>query len=185
LAQAKGGVIMLTNKLFNKAFLFALALCLLAGVLVLAGCENETEPQFIDRQFIPAGEWASPYDDYYDIQGRTVHYHTDAYEDNDGEEPDYSTPEKNLKGDIILAVDFSETSGVLIIKVTSESNVSDFAKDKFTGIYYSDYTASSIKLANPWIGIEVVQKDTLNEAIKTFTVDSVGDHVAMWGTYTR
>jgi hypothetical protein len=160
-----------------------LALFMVLSALAFMGCQNQVEPEFIDRQFIPAGMWTG-FSDFYEILGSTVLYHTDAYVDTDGEDPDYSSPATNLKGDIIIAVDFSETSGVLIIKVT-DSGGSSFTTNKFTGIYYSEYSTSSIKMANPWSGAEPVQKDTLNDALKTFTADNVGDHVSMWGSYTK
>jgi uncharacterized lipoprotein NlpE involved in copper resistance len=171
---------MLTNKLFNKAFLFALTLCLLVGVLVLVGCENETEPQFIDRQFVPAGTWADDYETSYVITKDEVEYDTAAF--GNPEDTDY-WPATNLSGTIIIAVDFTETSGVLIIKVADNDYIG-LSKDDYTCVYYKDYSASHIYLANPIDAVTYapIKASALNTALKTFTEGNVGTYVTEWGS---
>jgi hypothetical protein len=168
---------MLMNKVFSKAFPLVLGLCLLAGALGLTGCQNETEPQFIDRQFIPAGEWNDDFGTSYVITKDKVTYHT---EPSEWEGITYDGTD--LEGSIISAVDFSETSGVLIIQVTKNEGIF-LTLNKYTCVYYRDYSASHIYLANPIDGSYApIEADSLNGALKTFTEGNVSTHVAMWGS---
>jgi hypothetical protein len=137
---------------------------------LFTGCNTEPDP--VDTGFIPAGEWTSLYDGY---------VITDAgVEFDDG----YG----NFKGVIEKAIDFSNDAGVLIIKITVSSG--DFTVGKYTGIYYSAYTITNIKLANVWLegsdgNWHPLAADSLSEAVSLFNVDNVGDHVLSWGVYTK
>jgi hypothetical protein len=87
-----------------------------------------------------------------------------------------------LKGDIITAVDFSETSGVLIIKVSAATGTGNTV-GKYTGVYYKDYTADHIFLANPVDSTYApVEKNTLNQALTTFTAGNMDTYVTFWGS---
>jgi len=153
----------------SPAFAFAVMFCLSTAIL-FTGCK--TDPESEDTGFIPAGEWASSYDSYA-ITETGVEY-------DDG----YGT----LKGAIEKAVDFSNNAGVLIIKITASSG--DFTVGKYTGVYYSAYTSTSIKLANVWVqgsdgSYQPLEADSLSAAMSIFSVDNVGNHVSYWGVYTK
>jgi hypothetical protein len=152
------------------------------GALSLAGCEQATEPDFYDRQFVPVGHWSFG-SDFYDIEGSSLTY-TSSWAVSDYGPAGGHT----FSGNIIAAVDFSETSGVLIIKITGAPTY-DFMSGtpltagKYTGVYYKEFTSSHVFLANPidskFAPIEV---DTLNSALSTFTTGAMGNHVTFWGT---
>jgi hypothetical protein len=148
----------------SPAFALAVMFCLSTALLV-TGCN--TEPDHVDTGFIPLGEWGDGYGSY-------IITNTDVVFDDGFGYGDFT-------GIIQIASDFSADSGVLIIKVTS-SNVG-YTVDKFTGVYYKDYTASHVFLANAVDELYApIEKDTLTEAKKTFTVDNVDTHVTYWGT---
>jgi hypothetical protein len=175
-------IVSLRKSLFvKKAPLITMFFFTLA--VLLPGCKQEPdEVEFVDRQFIPAGDWADEFGGSYKITKSTIEYSTPAYED-----ATYPSPATNLKGNIITAVDFSEASGVLIITVTSASNTGN-TPGKYTAVYYKEYTPGHVFLANPidatsYAPIEV---DTLNLALATFTEGNVGTYVSFWGSgYTK
>jgi len=148
------------RNIFAPAVLFCLSTALL-----FTGCK--TEPDSADTGFVPVGEWTAEWDSY-TITNASVEY-------------------GDLKGDIEKAVDFSANAGVLIIKITASSG--DFTVGKYTGIYYSEYTSTSINLANVWLegsdGWYPLEADSLSAAVSLFNVDNVGDHVSLWGGYTK
>jgi hypothetical protein len=167
---------MLMNKVFSKAFPLVLGLCLLVGVLELTGC-HETEGHFVDRQFIPVGKWNDEFGTSYVITKDKVTYHT---EPSTWEGTAY--PGADMEGSIINAVDFSETSGVLIIQITKNDGIA-LTIGKYTCVYYKDYSASHIYLANPIDGnYTPIEVDSMDKALKTFTEGNVSTHVANWGS---
>jgi len=147
-------------------------LLILTAVLLFAGCIiwNNVD----DTGFIPTGTWIS-YDSY-TITKNSVDYFMDGSE-WDG----VVYPPTILKGSIEKAVDFPKNSGVLIIKITDATYNT---VDKYTGIYYREYTKSSIKLATAYSD-GVVEADSLAAALKLFTVDKESSHVLTYGTYTK
>jgi len=153
----------LRRHLARGVFALAVMLCLSTAFL-FTGCE-EPDP---GTGFIPIGEWTDDYGSSYTITNTSV-----VYDDGFG----YG----DFTGTILGTSNFSADSGVLIIKITS-SNVG-YTVDKFTGVYYKDYTASHVYLANPIDeSYAPIEKDTLAEAKNTFTVDNVGTHVTEWGS---
>jgi hypothetical protein len=166
-------------RFIGRAIFFILMLGLVTGSLSLLGCEQATEPDFFDRQFIPVGNWAHEGNGY-DIDNTTVWYYSPSYG------PEYLASE--LKGDIVAAVDFSESSGVVIIKVTAATETNNTV-GKYTGVYYKDHTSSHIFMANPIgskeLGYPPIEADTLNDALRIFTAGTMGTHVSMWGTYSK
>jgi len=138
----------------------------LLAMLLFAGCEEEPENE--NTEFVPVGEWVSDWGDSYTITKTNVEY-------------------GDLKGFIEKAIDFSDDAGVLIIKITASSG--DFTVGKYTGIYYSAYTPTSIKLANVWLegssGWYPLETDSLFKAMILFNVDNVSNHVSLWGVYTK
>jgi hypothetical protein len=151
-------------------------LCLVMGVVLFSACDpGGEEYEFVDRQFIPAGYWTDGFGTGYDIEKAAIRYYSAAY-GNEGD-ADY-WPATELKGDIITAVDFSETSGVLIINVTGTPSTGNKA-GKYTGVYYKEYTAAHIYLANPY---PLVETTTLNEALAAFTAGNMDTHVTYWGS---
>ena len=156
---------------FVKRVSCCVFLALVASFLFL-GCSDGNNHD--DTGFIPVGVWES-YDRYTITKG-TVDYFMEGSEWKGTEYPDTV-----LKGSIESASDFSHNSGVLIIKITDATYNT---VNKFTGIYYSEYLGSSIKMATAYENGSV-ETDTLTEALSLFTVDKVGDHVAVWGSYTK
>jgi hypothetical protein len=149
----------------RKVFALAVLFCL-SVALLFTGCDQNPDPE--NTGFIPVGEWTSEWDGYV-ITKTTVEY---------GE----------LKGTIEKAIDFSNDAGVLIIKITASSG--DFTVGKYTGVYYSEYTSTSIKLANVWLEDSdgdwyPLEADSLSAAVSLFSVDNVDDHVSYWGVYTK
>jgi len=152
---------------FSARNVFALVvLFCLSTALLVTGCKTDDGGDPVDTGFIPTGEWTAEWDSY-TITDTSVEY---------GE----------LKGAIEKAVDFSTDAGVLIIKITASSG--DFTVGKYTGVYYSAYTPTSINLANVWLevsdGWHPLEADSLSSAVSLFSVDNVGDHVSYWGVYT-
>jgi len=142
-------------------------------MLLFAGCAEDPEPEFVvNTGFIPVGEWTDDYGSSYTITNTNV-----VYDDGFG----YG----DFTGTILIANNFSVGSGVLIIKINS-SNVG-YTVNKFTGVYYKEYTASHVFLANPIDeSYAPIEKNTLIEAQTTFTVDNVDTHVTYWGSgYTK
>jgi hypothetical protein len=156
------------------------ALCFVMGAVLFSACDTGGEEyEFVDRQFIPAGYWADDFGGGYDIEKATIRYYTAAW-GNEGEEGYF--PATELKGDIITAVDFSETSGVLIINVTGTPSTGN-TEGKYTGVYYKEYTAAHIYLANPIDAtFAPIETPTLNQALAAFTAGNVGTHVKDWGS---
>jgi hypothetical protein len=170
----------LKKRVAGNAFPLLFGLCLVLGAAVFfSGCKTDDDYEFVDRQFIPAGEWKDDFDGGYDIEKSEIRYYMAAW-GTEGEEG-YS-PATELKGDIITAVDFSETSGVLIIKVTSASNTSNTV-GQYTGVYYKEYTAAHVYLANPVdANYAPVETATLNQALAAFTAGTMDTHVTSWGS---
>ena len=143
--------------------LFKFFLIILIISLLIAGCSDDNE--HIDTGFIPVGEWIDQFDSY-TITKDFV---------------DYLMFDMVLKGSIEKAVDFTNNSGVLIIKITEATY---HTTGKYTGIYYTDYTNTTIKMATAFAEGNV-EADTLTAAMNLFTVDNAGTHVNYWGTYTK
>jgi hypothetical protein len=142
-------------------------------------------PFFFDRQFIPVGNWKSPFEDTYDISLNCIRSWIPGFGDD--------WPETEIKGDIVAAVDFSANSGALIIKVVKEvkgppSVVDNLKVGDYTAVYYSEYTSSQVKMANP-VGpapdFAPIEAETLNDAFRIFTPGNMGAHASTWGTYNK
>ena len=157
--------------MFVKRASYFVILALVASFLFL-GCPDNGNPE--DTGFIPVGEWVS-YDSY------TITENTIDYFMAGSEYEGVVYPDTVLKGNIEKAVDFSGDAGVLIIKIT-EATYNTVGK--YTGVYYSEYSSSSIKMATAYEDGSV-EADTLTAALSLFTVDNVGNHVSMWGSYTK
>jgi hypothetical protein len=157
----------------RSVFALAVMLCLSMAFL-FTGCNTDDDP--VNTGFVPVGEWADSFGGGYKITATSLEYYT-AESEWEGE----TYPGESIKGTISEAIDFSQDAGVILVKIT-ESSTSGQA-GKFFGVYYKDYTASHILLAN---AIDetyaLILKNTLAEAKNTFTVDSVDTHVTYWGT---
>jgi len=162
----------------RKSSALAVLFCLSAALLV-TGCKMEPapmEPAPVDIGFIPVGEWADDYGSGYKITASSLEYYT-----SDTEWEGVTYPGENIKGGIKEAIDFSSNAGVLIVQITSSTTTTQAGK--FIGVYYKDYTASHVFLANAIDDTyAIIVKDTLAEAKNTFTVDNVETHVTYWGT---
>jgi len=149
---------------------------LLALAIMLSGCPLE-EGEHDDTGFIPVGEWSSGFDSY-TITNSNVDYFMEGSE-WDG----IVYPDTVLKGSIEKAVDFSNDTGVLIIKVTEGTYNT---AGKYTGIYYSEYKSSSIKLSTSInADYSAAEADTLTEASSLFSSSNIGTYVSTWGSYTK
>ena len=159
----------------RSVFTLAVMFCL-STALLFTGCDTEPDPEIVDTGFVPVGEWTDDYGSGYKITASSLEYYT-----ADSEWEGVTYPGENIKGNIKKAVDYSKNAGVLIVQIT-ESNTTGQA-NKFIGVYYKDYTASHIFLANAIDeSYALILKDTLAEAQTTFTVDNVDTHVTYWGT---
>jgi hypothetical protein len=150
-----------------------LALVLFVSFLFI-GC-NENAPE-INTGFIPVGEWKDSFNGGYNITTSSLEYYT---ADMEWEGTMYSG--ENIQSSIKETVNFSKDAGVLIVQITSSST--EGQNGKFIGVYYKEYTASHVFLANAIDeSYALILKDTLAEAKNTFNVDNVGTHVTMWGS---
>jgi hypothetical protein len=150
------------------------ALVVLFTVVSFIGCQIDPEPE--NTGFIPAGEWTDSFSGGYSISASTLEYYT-----ADSEWEGVTYPGENIKGDIKETVDFSKDAGVLLVQITTSSTGGQASK--FIGVYYKDYTASHVFLANAINeSYALILIDTLAEAKKTFTVDNVDTHVTYWGS---
>jgi hypothetical protein len=153
------------------------------GALSLAGCTPSTgDPVFINRQFVPVGDWSDGYGGSYSIDKNTLKYNRGFGQ--------------TFESTIVDAVDFSSTSGVLIIRVNtaspdeapSEANfwfgIDNYSVGSYTGVYYKDYTTSHVYLASPidQSTNTAIEVSGLNAALTTFTAGNAGTHVTEWGT---
>ena len=162
--------------LSRRSFILYVSVCLFAALL-FTGCSTDSEDAFENVHFVPIGEWTDAYGGGYNITGSTLEYYTAEMEWEGVTYPGF-----NMKGDILIANDFSGKAGVLLIKITS-SDVYGLAANKYTGVYYRDYTSSHVFLVNPIDESYVpIQTDTLAQAESLFTVDNVGNHVQDWGS---
>jgi len=147
--------------------------CLLSFLLacfLLSGC---TEPaDHVDTGFIPTGEWSDDFGGSYKITTTTLEF-------DDGFGFD------QFSGTIAAANDFTNNSGILIIKVNaSETGVT---VNNYIGVYYKDYTSTHIFLANAIDeSYAIIEADSFENAKILFNVDNAGTHVTYWGTgYTK
>jgi len=158
-ALAKRGVELLVRKYASFAVLLAM--------LLFAGCAEESEPEIVNTDFIPVGEWADAFGGSYTITSTTVEF-DDGYGGS-------------FNGSLREAVDFSSGAGVLLVQIFT--SVPAGQTGKFIGVYYKDYTVSHVFLANAIDGsYALILKNTLAEAKTTFTVDNVNTHVTYWGS---
>jgi hypothetical protein len=154
----------------RKTFALAVLFCL-STALLFTGCKMEPElgPYFENTGFIPVGTWIAEWDSY-TITNTSVEY---------GE----------LKGAIEKAIGFPANAGVLIIKITASDDYGNYTVGKYTGVYYSEYTSTRIKLANAWVMgsgfAHPAEADSLSAAVSLFCVDNVSDHVYIFGVYTK
>jgi hypothetical protein len=138
--------------------------------LLFSGCQTDDE-----EGFVLEGVWKAQYDSY-TITKTAVSYLMDNSE--------WGFPDSILNGSIEKSVKFSDNAGVLIIKVTASTTGNTVGK--YTGVYYRDGTKSFIKMGNATdASYAPVEKGTLAEAQSTFTVDNVGNHISMWGDYSK
>jgi len=133
-----------------------------------------------DTGFVPVGEWSDGFGTGYKITVSSIEYFSPDF----GEE----FPAQNFTGSIEKAIDFSDDTGVLIIKILTSENI-NLTTGKYTCVYYKDYKANQVNLANP-IGpapdYETVETDTLDQAITLFSAGNMSTHVEFWGSgYTK
>jgi hypothetical protein len=154
-------------------FAFLVLFCLPVAFLFTA-CGTETE--YSNTGFVPVGEWADDFGGGYKITASTLEYYT-----ADTEWDGVTYPGENIQGNIIEAIDFSYDAGVLLVQITTSST--DGQTGKYFGVYYKDYTASHVFLANAIDeSYALIVRNTLTDAKNTFTVDNVETHVTYWGS---
>ena len=155
----------------SRKFLYVLVF--LSAAHFFTGCsmgDNEIE----DTGFIPAGIWDSGFDSY-EITNNSLYYFMEG-----SEWEGVQWPPTILKGNIAEAVDFSANAGVLIIRV---SEASSNTVGSYTGVYYRDFTGSSIRLATaigPAPDFLPIEVTSLSAALSLFTVDNSIVHIIDW-----
>jgi len=92
---AKRGVEPLVRKYASFAVLLAM--------LLFAGCAEESEPEIVNTDFIPVGEWADAFGGSYTITNTSIVY-DDGYGYGD------------FTGSILITNNFTVDSGVLLSK---------------------------------------------------------------------
>ena len=154
----------------SRKFLVLCVLVCLSAAFLFTGC-SAGNGEVENTGFIPVGLWATDFDRY-DITGGSLDYLMDNSSWN---------PENDLlQGQIVRAVDFSGNSGVLIIRVNRASGpLIANTVGRYTGVYYRDYSGSSIRLANAvdltdWSPIEA---SSISAAETLFTLDNSHLHV--------
>jgi hypothetical protein len=168
--------------LAQRAFSLFFLLCLVTGAAVFIGCDLDGDDNE-NTGFIPAGEWVDAFGNGYDITSTKIKYYTAAW-GNPGDDDYY--PPSEFEGNIEEAVDFSDTSGVLIIQVTGTPSTGH-TTGKYTAIYYKDFTTEHIFLANPIDNSYVpIETDNSTDALNMFTEGNMGTYVQDWGSgYTK
>ena len=159
------------RKKITRSLFALLVMSCLSAALFLAGCTMDP-----DKPKNLVGEWTTDFDSY-TITDTRLEY----FMDNSA----WELPNTVLKGDIVLAVDFSSTSGVLIIRITEATTGNTVGK--YTGVYYRDYTGSSIRLATaigPAPDFSPMEADSLEAARTLFTVDNIDLHILNWAGIT-
>jgi hypothetical protein len=154
-----------SNRRVLRRGVFALLVVFCLSAALFTSCENGTTEE---TGFIPVGVWSSEWDGYI-ITNTSVKY-------------------GDLEGSIEKAVDFSNDAGVLIIKITASDG--NFTVGKYTGVYYSAYTPTGIKLANVWLSDDegnwhILEADSLSAAESIFNKNNVSTHVSLWGDYSK
>ena len=161
-----------TGKCLSFYFSFFIILTM---SFIFIGCPmNEDDHE--DAGFIPVGEWSDGFGSGYNITDSSIEYYSPDF----GEE----YPPQSFTGIIERAIDFSNDTGVLIIKIAVCENI-NLSPGKYTCVYYKDYTVNHVFLANP-IGpepaYETIEANTLDQAISLFNAGNMSTHVTHWGS---
>ena len=169
------------KSLLRKTALLAFALVFSAGFLCVS-CSESPDEDNVNAGTVPEGDWTDDFGSGYRLTSSSFEYYTAGFE-WEGE----VYPGSIVKGNI-TPQNFTSNSGVLIVYITS-SDSPGLDAGKYMGTYYLNATDSSIQLANAYTetssGWAPVLMNTLGEAKNTFTVDNVGTHVSVWGSYTK
>ncbi|MDR1324492.1 MAG: hypothetical protein LBK00_00465 [Treponema sp.] len=165
-------------------FLF-LGVCLVIGTLGFVGCDTGNK----DDPGILTGNWSSGTDGYV-ITNTTLTYQ--GYKDPT--HPEWS--DTNFAGTIENNPDFTQKSGVIIVKYTGKPTYGTYNDDwteltggaeptgEYMGIYWRDLTASSVALANAYDQAATeTETTTLDAATTKFTLANV-DTLVTW-TYVQ
>ena len=144
-------------------------------MLLAAGCKtdnSENTDLIPENGFIPSGEWSDGWGGSYTITDTTLE-HDDGFGFT------------KFEGTIEAAVDFSQDSGAVIIKIIVCTT--GITAGNYICVYYKSYTPTHVFLANAVDEFyEIIEVDSFIEAVNLFTVDNVDTHVTFWGTgYTR
>jgi hypothetical protein len=144
----------------------------LLAILLLTGCPHP----IADTKVNLNGNWTDNYGGGYNITSSSLEYYM-----ADSEWEGVVYPGTRIKGSIKEINNFSKDAGVIIVQIAESSKAGQAGK--FFGVYYKDYTASHVFLANAIDeSYDDILKDTLADARNTFTVDNVGTHVTYWGS---
>jgi len=155
---------------FNKTALLTLALFLSAGLMFVSCTDNENSGNL-------NGTWDDGWSQVIiNSSAKTIVY-TDSYE-----------------GNIVNSPSYTASSGVLIIQFTKYADwggpapsTSHANVGKYSALYWTELTASSVRLADAYEGYNRVIFATLGEANAAFTVDKVGNYVdwSITAPYTK
>ncbi|MCL2008697.1 MAG: hypothetical protein FWG77_11510 [Treponema sp.] len=154
----------------SRVFFSFFSVVFLSFALLFTGC-NMDDDSHTDRAFVPVGIWETDFDRY-EITSNSIDYVMDN--------SSWNPVNDVLQGQIVRAIDFSPDAGVLIIRVNAASGpLIANTVGNYTGIYYRDFSAGSIRLANAidLTDYSPVETDSLTEAIALFTAGNSGSHV--------
>ena len=163
------------NLKFSRLF----AAMMFVACLAFVGCKPQTEEVTVEKVIVVRpleaddgiiGTWISTYDEKYDISitdyDNYSHYDADYNYDADNWHLYYST--NKLK---IYEID--ETSGFLYGQFDDENHIGYGAtKGQWYALMYTGLTDTYVKLWQPYKDGGKAACDTLEEAVKEFTVDN-------------
>jgi hypothetical protein len=154
---------------------------------MFVGCSEPDESSFdgiwlestwVDGTWLD-GKWESTFDDSYTIDTREL---TLKYDD--GWDSGYSG---NISG--IMLFNNNGSAGVIIIEYTDKPyyfGTEDQPIGNYIGVYFRNLTKTQGEFTTASTEADrIPAKATLDEAKKTFTIDTVGNFTLFWGTYEK
>jgi hypothetical protein len=172
---------MSNNLLFKKAFPLFFALFVLTGALFFTGCEPDPETEYV---VVPVAQADPLVGDWFDFTWDTSNY--DGYRitkytltQGGGSSQDPATfagqfAPFDVTHVIADVTYFTADSGVIITLHPTN--------DTFYGVYFSELTASSMKVSTAYnTSFAIISATSLAAAKTTFTEANRGNHVSVWG----
>jgi hypothetical protein len=166
-------------------------LCLVVGVAFFTGCDTDGDDEFVDDNQLKSslvGTWKYAFPDNAGYESYSISNTSTLTKTEDWG----GGPNVAFSGIIVHVSNFSDTAGVIIIKYESGKEKQWYSYDSnynatliprtgdFYGIYFTDLTASTVKLADTADtshNYGPTETATLNQAISKFTAGAVGNFV--------